>query len=176
MSAPTRRVVTQNAWVVTDIEAAARAWAATLGIGPFFMGTYPASLFEGMTYRGEPGELTMTTAIAYSGDLQIELIQPIGNAPNAYRDVYAPGESGFHHVCFWSDDLDADLVHYAKAGAATVNTGTMRGGPRFAYVDTREQMGCMTELLEPHPHVVEMFASWKRQAEVWNGETVIVRL
>lgn len=173
---PTRREVTQNAWVVTDIEAAAEAWSATLGIGPFFMGTYPASLFEGMTYRGASGELTMTTAIAYSGDLQIELIQPLGDAPNAYRDVYAPGESGFHHVCFWSDDLDADLAAYAAADAITVNQGRMRGGPRFAYVDTRAQFGCMTELLEPHPHVVELFAGWKRQSEAWDGKAAIVRL
>lgn len=173
---PTRREVTQNAWVVTDIEAAAHAWSETLGIGPFFMGTYPASLFEDMTYRGAPGELTMRTAIAYSGDLQIELIQPLGDAPNAYRDVYKDGESGFHHVCFWSDDLDADLAAYEKAGAPTINAGRMRGGPRFAYVDTRAQFGCITELLEPHPHVVSMFADWQQKAEHWDGETVIVRL
>ena len=173
---PTRRTVTQNAWVVTDIEAAAEAWSRTLGIGPFFMGTYPASLFEGMTYRGGPGELTMRTAIAYSGDLQIELIEPLGDAPNAYRDVYPPGESGFHHVCFWTDNLEADLVAYAAAGAITVNKGTMRGGPGFAYVDTRKQFGCMTELLEPHPHVVELFAGWKRKSEAWDGKEAIVRL
>ncbi|MEM6810350.1 MAG: VOC family protein [Pseudomonadota bacterium] len=174
--APSRREVTQNAWVVSDLEAAAGAWSETLGIGPFFMGTYPASLFEDMTYRGAPGELTMKTAIAYSGDLQIELIEPLGDAPNAYRDVYADGESGFHHVCFWSDDLDADLAAYAASGAVTVNVGRMRGGPRFAYIDTRAQFGCMTELLEPHPHVVEMFAGWRERAEHWDGEEAIVRL
>ena len=173
---PTRRKVTQNAWVVADLEAAATAWSETLGIGPFFLGTYPASLFEDMTYRGAPGELTMRTAIAYSGDLQIELIEPLGDAPNAYRDMHAAGTSGFHHVCFWSDDLDADLAHYAAQGAATVNVGRMRHGPRFAYVDTRAQYGCMTELLEPHPHVVELFTDWKYQSEHWDGQERIVRL
>ena len=176
MTRPSHRIVTQNAWVVTDIESAAHAWSKTLGIGPFFHGRYPADLFEGMTYRGEPGELTMETAIAFSGDVQIELIVPLGDAPNAYRDVYKTGESGFHHQCFWSDDLDADLAHYASAGAPAVNVGQMRGGPRFAYVDTREQMGCMTELLEPQPHVVELFRGWKARSDAWDGETVIVRL
>ena len=171
--APSRREVTQNAWVVTDLETAAKAWSETLGIGPFFMGSYPASLFEDMTY---PGELTMKTAIAYSGDLQIELIEPLGDAPNAYRDVYADGETGFHHVCFWSDDLAADLAAYAASGAETVNVGRMRGGPRFAYVDTRAQFGCMTELLETQPHVVELYAGWRQRAEDWDGENAIVRL
>ncbi|MEL7025106.1 MAG: VOC family protein [Pseudomonadota bacterium] len=176
MSGPTQRKVTQNAWVVSDIEQAARDWSRTLGIGPFFLGTYPASLFEGMRYRGAPGELTMRTAIAYSGDLQIELIEPLGHAPNAYRDMYPAGRMGFHHVCFWSDDLDADLAHYARQGQPAVNVGQMRGGPRFAYVDTRPAFGCMTELLEPHPHVIAMFADWREHSDHWDGRTPIVYL
>ncbi|MEL7311326.1 MAG: VOC family protein [Pseudomonadota bacterium] len=176
MSGPSRRTVTQNAWVVSDIEQAARAWSRALGIGPFFLGTYPASLFEGMQYRGGAGELTMRTAIAYSGDLQIELIEPLGDSPNAYRDMYPAGRTGFHHVCFWSDDLDADLAHYARQGQPTVNVGQMRGGPRFAYVDTRAAFGCMTELLEPHPHVIELFDGWRRQSHSWDGRAPIVFL
>jgi len=173
---PTGRDVTQNAWVVTDITAAARAWSRTLGIGPFFLGTYPESVFEDMRYRGAPGVLTMRTAIAYSGDLQIELIEPLGDAPNAYRDVYPAGRTGFHHVCLWSEDIDRDIGHYARAGAATVNVGRMRGGPRFAYIDTRQQFGCMTELLEQHPHVQAMFANWQSQSRDWDGREPIVYL
>ena len=53
---------------------------------------------------------------------------------------------------------------------------TLLGGPRFAYVDTRAQMGCMTELLEAHPPVVRLFEGWRRQSEQWDGETVIVEV
>lgn len=176
MRLPTDRTNTQNAWVVTDIEAAILDWHKTMGIGPFFLGTYPVSLFPGMQYRGNPGELTMKTAIAYSGDLQIELIEPLGDAPNAYRDVFPKGTAGFHHMCFWTDDIDQDLAHYAANDCPAVNVGQMRGGPRFAYVDTRQKIGCMTELLERHEHVEHMFADWKKQSAQWDGQSVIVRL
>ncbi|MEM7612788.1 MAG: VOC family protein [Pseudomonadota bacterium] len=176
MSRPTHNTVTQNAWIVNDIEKAARQWSATMGIGPFFLGHYTSDLFEGMRYRGADGALHMKTAIAFSGDLQIELIQPMGDEPSAYRDVYPVGGEGFHHMCFWSDDLDADLAYYEQAGCETVNVGRMRGGPRFAYVDTRKQMGCMIELLEPHEHVIALFAGWKQRADDWDGKDPIVFL
>lgn len=176
MTRPSHNKVTQNAWVVRDIEAAAKQWSRTMGIGPFFLGNYTSDLFEGMRYRGEPGALNMKTAIAFSGDLQIELIQPMDDGPSAYRDVYPAGSEGFHHMCFWSDDIDADLACYAAAGSPTVNVGRMRGGPRFAYVDTRASMGCMVELLEPHEHVIALFAGWQKRAEKWDGVEPIVYL
>ena len=174
--APTDRTNIQNAWVVTDLEEAARSWHRMLGIGPFFMASYPATTFTDLEYRGAPGELTMMTAIAYSGTLQIELIQPLGDAPNAYRDVYAPGAAGFHHVCFWTDDLEADLAHYEAQGAPVANVGRMAGGPRFAYVDTRQQLGCMVELLERHAGVQKLFDGWHEQSRDWTGTDPIVRL
>ena len=172
---PTRRAVMQQGWVVNDLEAAAHRWSRALGIGPFFVGEFPPEVFGGLRYRGGAGELTMRTAIAFSGDQQIELIQPLGDAPNAYRDMFPAGREGFHHVCFWSDDMDADLAHYARQGAATVNVGVMAGGPRFAYVDTRAQLGCMTELLEPHPMVVGLFARWQASAAAWDGRGPLLR-
>lgn len=176
MSKPTRTRAIQNAWVVNDIEAAARRWSETLGIGPFYIGQYQSRMFDDLQYRGEAATLDMTTAIAFSGDMQIELIEPVGTAPSAYRDVYAEGETGFHHLCFWSDDLDADLAHYAALGCAAANTGTVRGGPRFAYVDARTTSGCMIELLEYQAPLATLFDSWQDANKQWDGKDPIVRL
>ena len=176
MAGPTRNRAIQNAWVVDDIESAARRWSETLGIGPFFLARYDSGMFESLRYRGAPGELVMRTAIAFSGDMQIELIEPEGAGPSAYRDVYAPGETGFHHLCFWSDDIDADLSHYAGLGCDAANSGKMRGGPRFAYVDARERSGCMIELLEYRAPLAALFDSWQEANAAWDGVEPIVRL
>lgn len=176
MSGPTRNRAIQNAWVVNDIESSARQFSATLGIGPFFVARYDSSMFESLSYRGAAGELVMQTAIAFSGDMQIELIEPAGDSPSAYRDVYAPGETGFHHLCFWSDDIDADLAHYAALGCEAANVGKMRRGPRFAYVDARERAGCMIELLEHSVPLAALFDSWQQANAAWDGVEPVVRL
>ena len=106
--------VFQAAWVVPDIEAAAEYWASTFGVGPFFRTEFQSG--EGFTYRGEPGDLRMHVAWAQGGDTQIELLQPLSDAPNIYRDLVQPGETRFHHICFWSTDMEADGAALTAAG------------------------------------------------------------
>lgn len=176
MAVPTRKRAIQNAWVVNDIEASARRWSATLGIGPFFVAEYGDRIFDTLEYRGAPGHLRMKTAIAFSGDMQIELIEPMDDSPSAYRDLYAPGETGFHHLCFWSDDIDADLAHYTDSGCSIANVGKMRGGPRFAYIDARPTTGCMIELLEHDAGLQGLFDKWQRANAAWDGvEPLVLR-
>ena len=176
MTAPTDNNPLQKAWIVTDIENAARRFSANLGIGPFFVAEYGPDIFEFVSYRGSEGKLHMKTAIAYAGDEQIELVEPVGDYPSAYSDTYPAGETGFHHLCFWSDDIDADLAHYAGTGASVANEGKMSNGPRFAYVDTRESLGVMVELLERNDGVAALFDSWRDAGRAWDGRDPIVRL
>lgn len=177
MSFPTDSKPFQKAWIVNDIERTAESWSELLNIGPFFVAEYKASHFETLLYRGEPGTLTMKTAIAYAGAEQIELVEPIGEYPSAYRDTIPIGETGFHHLCFWSDDIDGDLAHYRKLGFQVANEGKMAGGgPRFAYVDTSSTLDCMVELLERSPGIEKLFGSWRDACDCWDGVNPIVRL
>lgn len=177
MTAPSSNRPLQKAWIVNDIVAAATRWSAVLNIGPFHLAEYRPQTFEGLTYRGKPGRLHMYTAICYAGDEQIELIQPLMDGPSAYSDTVSPGREGFHHLCFWSDDLDLDLAHYAAQGYPIANEGRVAGGgPRFAYVDTSAGLGCMIELLERHEGIERVFASWHAACAAWDGRTPIVRL
>jgi hypothetical protein len=118
----------------------------------------------------------MKTAIAFSGDMQIELIEPTDDSPSAYRDVYGAGETGFHHLCFWSSDIDADLAHYASSGCEIANVGKMRGGPRFAYIDARKTIGCMVELLEENAPLEALFSKWQQRNIDWDGKDPVVLL
>jgi hypothetical protein len=172
---PTSRVLLQQAWVVTDLEAAARRWSETCGIGPFFLATYTADRFEGVEHRGRPGVMQMRTAICYAGDVQVELIEPAGDGPSCYRDTVPAGSEGFHHVCYWTHDLDADVEHYLQAGCTMATRGRVKGGPRFAYLDATARVGCMIELLEHSEALAGVFDGWRRRCAEWRGGELFVR-
>lgn len=74
--------------------------------------------------------------------------------------------------------MDADLAHYQEQGFAIANQGKMAGGgPRFAYVDASEALGCMIELLERHKPTEQLFDKWRIDARDWKGDqATIVRL
>src|SRR5690606_1168716 len=65
--------IIQYAWVVPNLEAGALQWHETLGIGPFLVNRDVT--LTGARYRGTPGQARFSTALAQSGDVQIELIE-----------------------------------------------------------------------------------------------------
>jgi hypothetical protein len=173
---PTTRDLLQQAWVVDDLESAAARWSRTLGIGPFHMAEYTPEVFEHVEYRGRPGVLAMRTAICYAGSVQIELVQPIGAGPNCYRDTVPVGRDGFHHVCFWTHGLDADIARYLATGATVAVRGQVKRGPAFAYLDATAQLGCMVELLEYSERLAQLFERWRQACAAWrDGDATIVK-
>ncbi len=173
---PTDRELFQQAWVVRDLEAAARRWSETCGIGPFFVANYTANRFTEVEYRGQPAELSMRTAICYAGNVQVELIEPAMDSGCCYRDTVPAGAEGFHHICFWTHNLDADIAHYARQGCVVANRARIKGGPRFAYVDATSTLGCMIELIEHSEPLAALFGRWREQCSKWRGGELIVRL
>ena len=167
---PTDRTVFQNAWVVDDVEATCMKWVREMGVGPFFVTEY-ADQFEEMSYRGEPAKLSMLVAIAQAGPMQIEIIQPTVDRC-AYRDSVPAGADGFHHMCVWTHDIDADSAYFESLGYATANRGRA-GEIVFAYYDTRPLMGCMLEVMTQSPTLTERFATIAAAAENWNGDNPI---
>ena len=178
MTIPTHNIAIQKAWIVTDIEEAAKKWSAALNIGPFYIAEYSPAVFGDIEYRGKPGKLHMKTAIAYAGDIQIELVEPVGVYPCAYFDTVEAGSIGFHHLCYWTEDIDADLAHYQQQGFTIANLGQMAGnGPRFAYIDASHTLGFMIELLERAEGTEQLFNSWKESAKQWqSGDPAIIKL
>ena len=178
MILPTHNIAIQKAWIVNNLEETAENWSQMLSIGPFYIAEYSPAVFGKIEYRGKPGKLHMKTAIAYAGDIQIELVEPVGVYPCAYFDTIEAGATGFHHLCYWTEDIDADLSHYQKQGCTVANLGQMAGdGPRFAYLDASESLGCMIELLERAEGTEAIFNTWKESAKNWRpGDPAIVKL
>lgn len=162
--------IIQSAWVVADLESAIRYWTTIFRVGPFFI--IPNCKVDDYKYRGRPGALSFSGALAQAGDVQIELLQQHGDEPSAYRDVYRSGESGFHHIGLITRSLDEDLARYTKAGISIAHDGKF-GDMRFAYLDTRATLGCMTELIEERQSILTLFREVANAAATWNGDEPI---
>jgi len=160
--------VFQNSYVVPDIGAALRRWTQALGVGPFYL--YEHLDLGPVTYRGRPATLDASFALAQAGDIEIELIEQHNDGPSAYRDVFAPGEGGFHHVGAWVDDFDAAFDHYKQLGYVAVTTGGAPDiGGRFAYMDARADLGIMVELVEKRQDLVNFQTMLTEAARDWDG-------
>src|SRR5262249_10848939 len=127
----------QSAWIVTDLDAAIGQWLDA-GVGPFYVVRH--AIVQDFKYRGRPSALDFSVGLAQSGPMQIELIEQHDGRPSHYRDSYRVGEGGFHHICRYTGDFDAEVAEHERCG--TVLAGAGRSGDmRFGYFDTRHLIG-----------------------------------
>lgn len=159
----------QMAWVVDDLDAAVKQWQETTGIGPFFMGSHIGAMITDLKHRGRSTEIDMSAAVAQAGSLLIELIHQHDGAPSPYRDVYAQGESGLHHIQAFVEDVEVQCRLYEKHGFEVVMTGLLAGQSPVAYVDTRSTIGCMTELMERGGLAEQMYGAVATISADWDG-------
>lgn len=159
----------QVAWVVDDIDVAMNNWVKE-GIGPFFVIRDPP--VEYVEYRGQPSDLKFSAAFAQSGHIQIELLCQKNDVPSYYRDSYAPGESGFHHMNRIVADYDAEIASYRARGVEIAGEGRS-GGMRFAYMDTRKSIHMMTEIIEENAGLTEFFKVISDASVNWDGSDPI---
>lgn len=159
----------QIAWVVDDLDAAVEHWRATTGAGPFFVGRHIGGMITDMRHRGVPAKVDMSAAVVQAGTVFIELIQQHGSAPSPYRDVYAEGQGGVHHVQAFVKDVAAACRIYEELGFEVVMSGMLAGISPVVYVDTRTALGCMTELMEYDGPASAMYAAVAAAATDWDG-------
>jgi catechol 2,3-dioxygenase-like lactoylglutathione lyase family enzyme len=168
--------IRQNGYVVRDLEAAMRHWTTVLHVGPFFH--LPHVAMDELVYRGAPSAADVSIALAFSGELQIELIQQHNDAPSLYRDFLAAGREGLQHVSSWTADFEGTLARVTAAGHRVAQHGTlMGGGVRFAYFDTELHPGTVFEVsnltAEPFKGMLDAMIE---AARTWDGREPIRRL
>ncbi|MGF1544918.1 MAG: VOC family protein [Parvularculaceae bacterium] len=162
----TNRRIEQVAYVVKDVRAAAAAWTEALGVGPFHLMERPA--IEDPIYRGAPGPVDFTVAVAPAGDVHVELIEQHCERPSCYRDLPLRDGKRFHHVAVIVEDFDAEVARYEALGFAVAMSG--RFGPlRFCYVDVSSVTDGMVEILEDKPFIRNYFAAIRASGENWDG-------
>jgi hypothetical protein len=164
----------QVAYHVPEPEAAAVRCERDLGWGPFFLMEHiPLSR---SLYRGTPAAFDHTSAYGQAGDLMVELITQHNDGPSALRDLFAPHESGVHHVACFVADLPAELQRYREEGIAIALDACTANGVDFAMVDLSATLGHMLELYEPNDDLRRFYAHVRKCAENWDGERPVRRL
>lgn len=167
--------VAQNGYVVKDIHAAMDHWINVLGVGPwFFIEKVEVSNFR---YHGEPSDLQMSVALANSGDLQIELIQPTNDAPSMYRDFLAAGREGLQHMSYWTQDYQAVYDRALALGYTVGHEGQIGGEEgRFAYFDTEAHPGTVVEISDVRGAKAQVFEYIRKASIGWDGKRPIRKL
>ena len=129
----------QNSWVVEDLAAAEAAMRTTLGCDEFV----GFEMDPKWHVRGETISSPMTCGFARSGNMQIELMQPLGAGP--------------HHLGVRVDDLDAAVAVAGVPAAMSADFGPLR----LAFLDTIEALGLYIELLEDPDGMLWATKPWR---------------
>jgi hypothetical protein len=158
----------QLGYVVRDIGRAMRHWTEVMRVGPFYYQEHlPLASF---IYRGQSTDVDLSVAFAYSGTLQIELIQPRGEADSLFHDFLINGNEGLHHIGYLSGNLKRDLNLAEEAGLKLAQYGTILGeGGQFACFESGELPGTAIQLLSLDDRSLGMFQMIRAEAAHWDG-------
>jgi methylmalonyl-CoA/ethylmalonyl-CoA epimerase len=135
--------VYQLGYVVRDIEKACRYYESVFGTGPF-SDVIDVNM-DGALLRGKPVETAIKVAFVQSGDVQIELIEPVVGK-NLYTEFLETRGEGIHHLAYKVDDIEAIKAVFTEKVGEPIFSRDM-GIMEFAYFDTSEVGGLMIEFL-----------------------------
>ncbi|MEZ5743041.1 MAG: VOC family protein [Sphingomonadaceae bacterium] len=158
--------VGQLAYLPSDFDAAVKYWTETMGVGPFYVMENVA--LGDCKYKGVPTGSVFTIAIAYWGDVQIELIRPENGEPGIYVGEYAVTDC-LHHICIFVDDIAEARKAAAEAGATVLIEGTVGADGEVIYVDPGAGPGHVIELLQNMTGAAEIFQMIKDAGKDWDG-------
>lgn len=91
-------------------------------------------LTDGATFRGKPAPYRLILAIAYSGPLEIELIEWVsGETP--HKEFLDRGGRGLHHLSFHVPDLDAVVARAKPFGFEPIWYHAMSDEIKYTYLE-----------------------------------------
>lgn len=138
--------VVQVGIIVRDIEAKARAWAEILGLPMPDIKITARTEIAHTEYGGEPTRARAKLAFLHMGQVDVELIEPVGE-PSTWKDQLTQHGDSLHHIAFRIKGMPDKLAYLDAKGVPLLQRGDYTGG-RYAYVDGGAQLGCVLELLE----------------------------
>ena len=99
----------QCALVVEDLDEAVRRWNDDLGIGPWTAFRLEPPGLKEMYYRGAEVSFSLRHALAWQGEVQFELVQPL-SGPSIWADHLAEHGPGMHHIGKYVSDHAAAVA------------------------------------------------------------------
>lgn len=163
----------QNGYVVPDLEQAIEGWLR-VGVGPWIV--HPHITLDRFEHRGRASSPDISIALAYAGELQIELIQPHDDAPSLYREFLDRCPlGGLQHLGFWVDDYAAQRDAGLERGWVIGHEGSIWGTP-FTYFDTEHHLGTVMEIVDLSEKGRAGFERLEALCNGWDGTDRPVRV
>jgi catechol 2,3-dioxygenase-like lactoylglutathione lyase family enzyme len=133
--------------VVRDMAAASAAFEARWGVPT-------ERIFDldcaDATFRGHPARVRARYGFLATGASEIELIEPLDDAPNPYNEFLAEHGEGVHHLAYIVESIAAYTDHLggelSTAGRVVLDAALPMGG-RFTYLEGLA-FGPVVELIE----------------------------
>jgi methylmalonyl-CoA/ethylmalonyl-CoA epimerase len=139
----------QLAAIVHDLDGAVRRWSAHLGIGPWTGYRLGPPRLKDMRYHGRDVEFSFRHAFAWQGELQFELIEPLGG-PSIFSDHLEAHGEGLHHVGTFVPDHAAAVAAARAEGFDLIQSAQgygVEGDGAFAYLQ-RPDVPMIVELIQ----------------------------
>ena len=126
----------QCATVVHDLDRAVRRWTDELGIGPWTGYRLEPPRLRDTRYLGAAVEFSLLHALAWQGDVQFELVQPLAG-PSIFTDHLEAHGEGLHHIGKYVPDHAAAVADAVAAGYVVLQSACgfgAEGDGAFAYL------------------------------------------
>lgn len=119
-----------------------------MGVGPWRVYTFSPETVKNQTYGGKPASYSMRLALAYTGTMMWEVIQPL-EGPSIYKDFLARGSEGVQHVGQACNGLsfEQQCAKFEALGRKLVQSGQW-GAVRYAYYGTEDLIGTTVEIFD----------------------------
>lgn len=144
-------VVCQIGLVVHDLEKTGQAFADFFGVErPPVVDSGEDEMVQGVVY-GKRSDASCRMMFFETPTLQIELISP-DDKPSVWRDILEEKGEGLHHIAFQVRDAKGKMEQLGRKGFPVLQYGNYGDGSgMYAYVDARDQLKLILELLESFP-------------------------
>jgi methylmalonyl-CoA/ethylmalonyl-CoA epimerase len=164
----------QMAFVVENFDDSIKFWTKKMNVGPFFKLEHLR--VRDVYYKDKDVDIDFSVAIAYSGGMQIELVNQHCDTPSIYNE-YVNNEKGpLHHLCTLTTDIENDIRILESQGYINLQGGKTEDDGKFAYLDTKEREGPMIEIAQLSDASLRLFAMMKEASKNWDREAPVMNL
>ncbi len=139
-------VVCQIGLIVRDIERSIEAYCRVLGLPRPDVIITDGPEVAHTRHRGNPTDARARLAFFNMGQVNLELIEPIGG-PSTWQEFLNEKGEGVHHIAFFVEDTERVVKSLEENGIGVIQQGDYTGG-RYTYMDSAPALGVILELLE----------------------------
>lgn len=154
----------QVAYMVRNIDAAMQHWHNEFGVGPFLV-TRNALPLSNAFYRGDKAPpARVNIAFAYVGDMQLELIELIGDTPSLYKEALDRNQTSVHHYAVCVEDFPKAYNWALDNGFDAVIDAGVDGLARMSYLENPDT-GLILEVIQWNPLTKPYFEGLEKKVK-----------